>query len=770
MKTASPQTSANSILLVDDTSQNLRLLSGILTAEGYAIRSLRKGRMVFQSVLSAPPDLILLDIMMPDMDGYNVCQQLKADERTREIPIIFLSALDEVKDKVKGFMLGGIDYITKPFQVEEVLARVKTHLSLRTMQQRLEAQNEQLQQEIAAHKLAEKKLQKSEEHLRLVIETVPLPIIMTRPDSGEVLLVNEAFYKLFGYNRNELRSKTSPELYAHPERDRPLIIRELREKNQIAYREIQARKADGSVVDVLLSYKLLEYAGRPAALASIYDLSERKNAEKELRLAKEAAEKAQREAEAANRAKSVFLANMSHELRTPLNGILGYTQVLKFNKTLKDQQMKAIDIIHHSGEHLLDMINDVLDLAKVEAGKLTLQSFEFTLDPLLSTIIELMRIKARQKRIELIYAPTGPLSDNLVGDEKRLRQVLINLLSNAIKFTLEGSVTFRVTAKRRYDNTATVFFEIEDSGIGIPPENIPQIFHPFEQINDSRIQDEGTGLGLAISAQIVQLMGSAIQVDSTPGKGSRFWFELTLPMAKTVKSISREQSLRICGLKDGHYTLLIVDDQEVNRQVLRDMLVPLGFDVAEASCGEEALQQISIAQPDLVLLDIKMPTMTGYDLLDKFRTLEVSVQIPIIAISADAHSQIRQQVLQAGCNDFLSKPIKIDELLMSIQRHLAVEWRYEKTSTPDTAAERLPLTLPSREDLIALDKLVAIGDIMEIRKLLTRLEQSDSSLLPFVEQFRQLSENFELESIRKKLNRFLKIASPEGGGSHEGYD
>ena len=380
----------------------------------------------------------------------------------------------------------------------------------------------------------------------------------------------------------------------------------------------------------------------------------------------------------------------------------------------------------------------------------------------------------------MFYEPEEPLSDYLLGDEKRLRQILIKLIGNAIKFTPEGRVIFRVSLQKRPEGSraptvddvarvsdmATLCFEIEDSGIGIPSEKLSKIFRPFEQVNDPRIQDGGTGLGLAISAQIAQLMGSEIQVESTPGEGSRFWLELSWPVANSRMSVPVLQAQHIVGIKNRSYTLLLVDDHESNRQVLREMLEPLGFECAEAGNGEEALQHVQLALPDLILLDLKMPVMDGYEALPRLRDLNASAHVPIIAVSAEAHCHMRQHVLERGFDDFLSKPLRVEELLKSIEQCLQLEWRYEDSSTINPSAEAFPPLLPPQEELAGLERLATIGDIMEVRRCLDRLEGSDPAFGPFVKQLREMNENFELNQLQNSLRQYLAMSQPYSEEKH----
>lgn len=407
------------------------------------------------------------------------------------------------------------------------------------------------------------------------------------------------------------------------------------------------------------------------AVGTHVDMTAQKEVEATLQQAKEAAE-------AANRAKSAFLASMSHELRTPLNGILGYTQILSWDKTLTAEQQEGVDIIQRSGEHLLTLINDILDLSKIEADRLDLYSTDFDLQDFLQNIIKLFQIRAQQKGIAFHYETSSPLPRSVYTDDKRLRQILLNLLGNAVKFTTQGSVTFRTGVV-----SDKIRFEVEDTGPGIAPEDLEIIFSPFHQVGDYRHKAEGTGLGLTITKRLVEMMGGTVQVESKVGQGSVFWVELTLPetiFSNKFSELDELDKMPIIGFRGQPFKVLIVDDVRENRLVITNILRPLGFELMEAIDGEDGIEKACAWQPDLILMDLMMPKLDGFAAIRLLRNKPAFATVPIIVVSASVFEHHRQESLEAGCTAFLSKPVRSELLLETLKNHLPIEWIYEDST------------------------------------------------------------------------------------------
>ncbi|BAY09277.1 MASE1 domain-containing protein [Calothrix sp. NIES-2098] len=469
-------------------------------------------------------------------------------------------------------------------------------------------------------------------------------------------------------------------------------------------------------------------------------------------------------AEVANQAKSEFLANMSHELRTPLNGILGYTQILQRTEPLTEKGHKGIEIIHQCGSHLLTLINDVLDLSKIEARKMELRPVDFHLPSFLQGVVEICRIKAEQKVIAFNYQPDVQLPIGIHADEKRLRQVLINLLGNAIKFTDRGGVTLKVNVISQEKQQITKFkirFQVEDTGVGMTVEQLQNIFLPFEQVGDVKRQAEGTGLGLAISQQIVHIMGSALEVQSQLGKGSVFWFEVDVPEATGWAMASRETPQgAIAGYQGQKRTILVVDDKWENRSVIANLLEPIGFEVMEAGDGKEGIERAIAITPDLIITDLLMPVMDGVALIQQVKQSAQLKDVAIIASSASVFESDRHHSLDAGANAFLPKPVAAETLLELLKVHLNLEWVYTAKSQIEPNQQNThDICLPPINVLTNLQELAKQGDVDGVVNEANNLKASDPVYFSFAQQVIQLAENFQLKKLRELLSQWIDEAN-----------
>jgi len=562
-----------------------------------------------------------------------------------------------------------------------------------------------------------------------------------------------------------------------------IVLNKEIEKQKQALRQLQA------------SQRALEQAKQALETqneALIQEVKQRQLVEQKLKEAKMSAE-------AASYAKSSFLANMSHELRTPLNGILGYAQILARDNTLIPKQQEGINIIQRSGEYLLTLINDILDLSKIEAGKIELSLTDFHFAPFIQGITALFKMRAEQKAISFIYEPLSPLPVGIRADEKRMRQILINLLGNAIKFTSQGGVSLKVGVVKEGDRfkvenekgegtqktekVATsnlpltlkkIRFQIEDSGTGIADSDLDKIFMPFQQVGELNYRAEGTGLGLAITKKLVNMMGGELQVESLLGHGSRFWLELDCPdVSEWVKSKEKIKQSVIIGFEGQSRKILVVDDKWENRSVLVNLLTPLGFEVLEANDGQACLSRAQESYPDLILIDLVMPVMDGFEATHKLRKISLFKKIPIIAVSASAFDLDQQKSWDAGCNEFMSKPICVEELLEKLKSHLGLRWIYEQASSFDIASEEVtenltsplvessnrddstPLLGPVAEQAAILFDLAMRGDIAGILDEIDKLEESDKQLIGFCRLIRQLAKNFDEKEICNIVEHYI---------------
>jgi CheY-like chemotaxis protein len=444
------------------------------------------------------------------------------------------------------------------------------------------------------------------------------------------------------------------------------------------------------------------------------------------------------------------LANMSHELRTPLNGILGYAQILKRDRALNRAQQDGVEIIQRGGEHLLTLITDLLDLARIEADRLDLEEGVFHLPTFLKDIGEMIGVRAERKGVTLVSEALSDLPEYVQGDERRLRQVLINLLGNAVKFTEEGEVFLKVTDL----NGDQLRFEVLDTGVGISADKLKDIFKPFEQVGKRGKRIEGTGLGLAISHQLVGLMGGTLQVESKVGKGSRFWFSVALSEVEGSQEGVQKIEQTPVGFRGDVKKVLVVDDREENRLVLIDVLKPLGFEVDEACDGSEGLTKAEAWQPDLILMDLVMPEMDGFEAVGRIRQLDAFRDTTVFALSASVFEHDQKRSLEEGFDDFISKPVRVGELLGKMASHTALEWVYEER-TPEVMANG-EMQAPPPESLGSLFELAQKGRIVGVREEIDQIGGMGEEYEVFAEKLREMARGFKLREMCAFLESYLE--------------
>ncbi len=627
------------VLIVDDQPVNIRSLIKLLKDDYRILVAVNGPKALEIAADKNPPDLILLDVTMPEMDGFEVCRRLKTSSRTTGIPVIFVTARDAPEDEEKGLRLGAVDYISKPFQPAVVRARVRNHIERKKAEERIN-------------------------------------------------------------------------LYAM----------EMARKNE---------QLDAALV----------------------------------------------QAEAAGRAKSEFLANMSHEIRTPMNAILGFAQILERDPSLNAQQAKYIGIINRSGIYLLDLINNVLDMSKIEANRTAIEKTSFCLHDLLSDMELMFQERAAAKGLQLIVEVHENVPRQVITDANKLRQVLINLMGNAVKFTDWGGVALRVYAGENLEiseedrKSLLLIVEVQDSGPGISEDQKNTIFEAFQQGKAGAVSG-GTGLGLAITRNFVGMMGGSLTVESELDKGSCFRFSLPLQVDLGMPESCRAKTPRVGALKPGSdpCRILIVDDNSENRLLLRSLLEPAGFQIQEAVNGREAIEAFKSHSPHGILMDMRMSVLDGYEATRWIKATATGKSIPIIAVTASAFEDTTELVFEAGADAFLRKPFRPEELFQILRQLLHLEYEAPEdlerkvSGTEQALPGRLAIRSIPRELIAPMRQAVEDGDMSRLMELIDRVEPQDGVTASVL---RNLADRYDYDALLHQLDNGGK-SHEQGAGDHHG--
>jgi PAS domain S-box-containing protein len=610
----------------------------------------------------------------------------------------------------------------------------------------------------AERMLLDQRVRDQQFYTRSLIESNIDALIATDP-RGIITDVNKQMEALTGCTRDELIGAPFKGYFTDPERAEAGIKLVLGEGKVTDY-ELTARARDGK--ETVVSYNATTFHDRDRKLQGVFaaarDVTERKRYEQSL--------------QQANRAKSVFLANMSHEIRTPMNAILGFSQLMLRDRDLTTRQCQYLGTINRSGEHLLALINDILEMSKIEAGRTTLNPSTIDLPVLLRDLEMMFRIRTDEKKLSFSVETIGDVPRFIVTDINKLRQVFINVLGNAVKFTEHGGIGLRVLADGEGSTGPRLRVEVEDTGEGISPDDQEKLFRHFEQTKTGQLAGTGTGLGLAISREFVRLMGGDITVNSQVGKGSIFVVHLPLKEGDARAVETKDNPQHVMGLRPGQATcrVLIADDIEDNRQLLAQLLAPIGFEIRLTTDGAEAVREFERWRPHLILMDFRMPVMDGHEAIRRIRAMPGGEGTKIIAVTASAMDDNRQDLMEVGADDFIGKPFREAELFQKIHAHVGVEYQYAEDSENGETAEATELTPESLvgcpRDLIDLMREAVIT--ADLDDLLARIRAVGNNDPGIARRLRRLAEQFEYQKLLDLFGPGVDLASPVSRGFPEG--
>lgn len=609
-------------------------------------------------------------------------------------------------------------------------------------------------------------------NIRLMAEGKYRGLLESAPDAmvvvnsmGNIVLANARMEGVFGYTRDELLGQHVGLLLPRPvpaSRSATTmgIFSALETPTTVVGQEVNARRKDGTEFPAEISLSPLETEEGVLVSSSIRDVSERKRVENQVRNLNKMLADAVAQAQSANRAKSRFLATMSHEIRTPMNAILGYAQLSLRDTQLSDESLANLRVIVRSGEHLLSLINSILDMSKIESGRLELKPTAFELPELLDDLSTMFRLRAQTKSLLFEMSVEGPPAAHVLGDEGKLRQILINLLGNAIKFTDEGAIRVRVSLKRHPKHHLQLSVRVEDTGPGIPEDALEEMFQPFTQTRASAYGEEGTGLGLSISRGYARLMGGELSVSSTVGKGSIFQLDVPLEEGDATSVRRRSKGGSVVGTQFGASAprILVVDDRLESRDWLVKLLSAVGFPVRSAENGEIGYRIWREWSPQLVLMDVQMPVLNGLLATRRIKSSPRGSQTVVIVLTASAMGNQRRAAYNHGADDFLAKPVREDELFERIASHLNIAFTYEEkheaelhpmSEIPNLSSESLGLTDLDSEQLRRLADATESGNKQALDGIIEELSMAIAPTSAHALQ--QLADSYEYETLMRLL-------------------